>query len=387
VRRARPVMLVAVATAFSLLGDQLLYAVLPTCFAELGLVPYQVGLVLSVNRWVRLLTNHAAERLGRCVPAGTLLTLALGLGAALSALYAVQPAFAVLLAARALWGLSWSVIRQTGLMTVVECATAGSTARWMGLYSGVSRVGSIAGNLVGALGYDHLGFSRTLLIFACVSLGAVPLGRLSQRGVHHHDRPGRGPAPAPRAAWDLLLYGFAVGCVGPGLVTSTLGLVMRQRMGTELKVAGATVGVATLTGFLLACGWVVELAAPGLGALADRLGARRGAGLFFLSGAVALLAAAAGPGLPALGLCVVAYYVAATGASAAVSARAALSGPRGVAAYVTAWDLGSAAGPLLGWMGPQWGLSSSVAFAAGGLLFIAAGLAAVRPGLPRGSNR
>ena len=46
-----------------MLGDQALYAVLPTCFADLGLAPYQVGVLLSINRWVRLLTNHLAERL------------------------------------------------------------------------------------------------------------------------------------------------------------------------------------------------------------------------------------------------------------------------------------------------------------------------------------
>ena len=42
------VVLVALATAFSLLGDQTLYVVLPTYYSELDLIPYQVGLILSV---------------------------------------------------------------------------------------------------------------------------------------------------------------------------------------------------------------------------------------------------------------------------------------------------------------------------------------------------
>ena len=53
----------AAASALSLLGDQMLYSVLPSAYGELGLVPIQVGLVLSMNRWVRLLTNHLAARL------------------------------------------------------------------------------------------------------------------------------------------------------------------------------------------------------------------------------------------------------------------------------------------------------------------------------------
>jgi len=55
------VVFIALATAFSLLGDQMLYSVLPTHYAEIGLMPYQVGIILSVNRWVRLITNTLAE--------------------------------------------------------------------------------------------------------------------------------------------------------------------------------------------------------------------------------------------------------------------------------------------------------------------------------------
>jgi hypothetical protein len=56
---SRPVILVALATAFSLLGDQLLYSVLPSHYTALGLLPYQVGLLLSANRWIRLLTKDS----------------------------------------------------------------------------------------------------------------------------------------------------------------------------------------------------------------------------------------------------------------------------------------------------------------------------------------
>ena len=86
-RPSRPVVLVALATAFSLLGDQTLYSVLPTCYTELGLMPYQVGLILSVNRWIRLLTNHLAERLCRRYSLTLLLMLSLTLGAATTVVY------------------------------------------------------------------------------------------------------------------------------------------------------------------------------------------------------------------------------------------------------------------------------------------------------------
>ena len=53
------------ATAFSLLGDQTLYAVLPTYYLELGLLPWHVGVLLSANRLVRVFINHWSERISR----------------------------------------------------------------------------------------------------------------------------------------------------------------------------------------------------------------------------------------------------------------------------------------------------------------------------------
>lgn len=109
--RPTPAFLVALATAFSLLGDQALYSVLPVMHADLGLSALQVGLLLSVNRWIRLLTNEFAHRLAARRAPTYLLPAALLLGAITTALYAMSSAFTVLLLARMLWGLAWSFIR------------------------------------------------------------------------------------------------------------------------------------------------------------------------------------------------------------------------------------------------------------------------------------
>ena len=100
-----PALLVAMATAFSLLGDQALYSVLPVIHSDLGLSALQVGLLLSVNRWIRLLTNEFAHRLAARHAPAYLLPAALLLGAITTALYAMSSAFTVLLLARMLWGL------------------------------------------------------------------------------------------------------------------------------------------------------------------------------------------------------------------------------------------------------------------------------------------
>ena len=84
------------ATAFSLLGDQALYAVLPTYYEALEFLPIQVGILLAANRFIRIFTNHWAGRLCHRMPPRQLLCWALGIGALLSICYALLPLFSVL---------------------------------------------------------------------------------------------------------------------------------------------------------------------------------------------------------------------------------------------------------------------------------------------------
>ena len=106
-RPSRTTVFIATATALSILGDQALYVLLPLYFQDIGLLPIQVGILLSANRWVRLLTNHLAERLVDRFPVNLMLFLSMALGALLTLTYAYFSSFLVLFIARCLWGLSF----------------------------------------------------------------------------------------------------------------------------------------------------------------------------------------------------------------------------------------------------------------------------------------
>ena len=324
-RPSRPVVLIALATAFSLLGDQTLYSVLPTYYTELGLMPYQVGLILSVNRWIRLLTNHLAERLTRYYNLTGLAVLALVLGAGTTFVYGINALFPILLAARILWGLSWSFIRQIGLMTVVDSSPDVTIGRMMGYYNGISRLGSVGGNLIGALGHDLIGFTMTLTFFGGLSLLGVPLGVLSRKGLPHIDRSVETSASPVGQNPTMYVCGFIVGCVGAGLMMSTLGSVLKENVGDSLSVGAFVIGVATLNGLLLAARWVVDgLTAPLLGAYSDRIGRRRAALLFFSVGAIALLTASTTPGTITLVLMVLLFFACGVGATVVMMAERAV---------------------------------------------------------------
>src|SRR5713226_2228886 len=91
-RREAPAIATALVVAASLIGDTLLYTALPVSASSLGISRPVVGLILSLNRWVRLLTNPLAARLYGRFAAGTLVFAAILLTAVSTAMYALPAA-------------------------------------------------------------------------------------------------------------------------------------------------------------------------------------------------------------------------------------------------------------------------------------------------------
>ena len=349
-RPSRTTVFTATATALSLLGDQALYALLPLYFQEIGLLPIQVGILLSANRWVRLLTNHLAERLVDRFPVNLMLVLSLALGALLSLAYAYISSFLVLLVARCLWGLCWSFIRHISVMGVASSTEPQNLGQIMGFYNGISHIGSVLGIVLGGILFDLIGFSTTLALFCLFSLFAVPFAMRS--GIQTSSiitDPQQNNQSSTRYS-ALLCCGFCIGSVGPGLIMSTLGFILLSRYGTEVALMGFVVGIATLNGLLLGCRWVLEtLGAPFYGALIDRTGIRLGAPLCFLGGMIVMLLLNLSENLAGLALGMIVFFMCGTALSTVVSAEASRQGAKVFARYATAGDLGAAFGPVIGW--------------------------------------
>lgn len=367
---SRPTLLISLATAFSLLGDQMLYSVLPTYFTEIGLMPYQVGLVLSANRFIRLITNHLAEKLCRRFRLDFLTIAAFGIGALVTYSYALVTHFGLLVLGRVVWGLCWSFIRQIGLMTVVESNDDHRLGRSMGFYSGISRTGSLAGNLVGAIGHDLLGYTTTLIAFSGISFLAIPLGLTARKGLLHRFEDEVVPDGPPVRSGGLLFCGFTVGCVGPGLVMSTLGLVLKRSVGDDIGVLGLTIGVASLNGLFLSVRWIADFfGAPFLGYVGDRLGRKEATTLFFAIGAAVLAMATLSSVLTSLAVYILLFFFCAVGLTTILMAQAGRRGSRTTSRYVTASDFGAALGPALGWATQQFVSSTDVIFVMGAALY------------------
>lgn len=351
-RPTKAVVLVSSATAFSLLGDQALYSILPIYFTELGLLPFQVGILLSANRWIRLVTNHVAHVLSERFAPAPLFVGAFVLGATITFAYALYPTFALMLIARLLWGFAWSFIRHIGVLALLQDVPGTRTAQTMGYYNGISRIGSVVGLFGGALLFDLFGYANAFWALGVLGLASIALSwrAAPERLIPSTALSSDGEEAAGRQV-GLLLLGFTLGGVGPGLVISTLGLLLNSRLEGELMIGSVTLGAATLTGAVLATRFLLDtIAAPWLGALSDELGPRRATTWAFAAGATMLALAAYTTELLPLCASVIVFFMCGTALTATISGVAGKQGGRRYARFVSASDLGSAAGPLFGWL-------------------------------------
>jgi DHA1 family multidrug resistance protein-like MFS transporter len=342
-------------TALSLMGDGALYTVLPTHTAEAGIALGSVGIILGVNRAVRLLFNSPSGLAYDRWPRRRLFVPALFIGALSTVVYAATRGFWPLLFGRLLWGLAWSGIWVGGATVILDVTTAQDRGRWTGLYQTWFFLGAALSTFAGGLLTDWLGYGTTMWIGAAVTtVGGVvalillPETRSARSGLD--DPPVEENGPRLRANQGLWVAASLQGInrfVTAGVLTATMALLVQDRLSFE----NLALGVATLTGVLMAGRTLLSMvAAPLAGTASDWLGSRWGvAGWGLAIGVISMalvawgapLAILAGVSLGAVaGGSVQALVTALTGDVVSQAQRG-----RAIGVLHTAGDLGSAIGP------------------------------------------
>ena len=274
-------------TLLSLFGDATLYAVLPTHTLEAGVSVAGVGVLLSANRFVRLLLNGPAGIAYDRWRHRWLFVLSLFIGALSTAIYSLTRGFWPLLIGRLLWGLSWSGIWVGGNSIVLSVSREGSRGRWVGAYHASFFLGSSGGAVMGGLLTDWIGYHRTMGVGAGLTLLGALVALLSlpeTGGGGGVDRTPRQPHSSRLRSLMTAGDGAFIAAVGlyganrlalAGFLQSTFGLFLLERVGEGVRVGGRSVGVATLTGLGLGVLPLISVAsAPILGGLSDRVGDR-----------------------------------------------------------------------------------------------------------------
>jgi len=267
-RSSRPIVVVALATALCLTGDSMLYIALPIYWHEVGLEAlWQVGVLLSVNRLIRLPFNPLIGWLYQRISLRAGLLLATTLGTLTTLGYGIAKGFIAWLLLRALWGIGWSFFRIGGLSAVVYCAAGQSRGQAMGLYNGLYRLGSLVGMLLGGLLVPVYGLPALALSFAAMALLGLPLllrhfqppAALDERQL-----PAAPAADTPRRSarlngkYRVIVSGFCTAMLIQGVLAATLSALIERFYGNRLDLFGLLLSATALSGILQALRWSWE---------------------------------------------------------------------------------------------------------------------------------
>jgi predicted MFS family arabinose efflux permease len=342
------------------MGDSLLYGVLPLAASSLGIPLPLVGVLLSANRLVRLISNTWVSRIFERVGPRAPFIVATVIGFVTTLLYGVGWGFLTFLVARIGWGIAWSGLRQGGYQAV-WAGDQHRTGRLMGLMWGIFRLGSAISVVIGGYLWDHYGFRTAVAVIAGFTALAIPVA-LALRWPASPIEAKRSPSGSTWHGWRLLLrhslqrwmlLSGLLKLVFNSILVSTAALFLASRLGTENALAALGLGIGTVAGIVLALRWISDLAlGPALGSVSDRLGQARMAVLLSAGIFAGILGAVAFRGIPSL-LCLSLVLILNTGLNVtldAAASRIALTTERPhlfVGLYTTASDAGSAVGPLL----------------------------------------
>lgn len=359
------------AMALSLTGDSTMYAVLANQIDVVGISLAVVGVLLGVNRMIRIPGNLAAGALYDRSRRRPLFLIGLTLGILSTLSYGLVRGFWPLLLGRMLWGVAWSLINVGGYTMILDRSTALDRGRMTGLYQMAFMLGLTISPILGGALTDALGFRQAVRVCALVSsfglaVALVALPETRPQGDAGADRAWEGPSRQRLRDWvgglrlvdrrilvASYIY-FVTLFVSSGVLMSTLALHLERRWGTEISLAGAVVGVTSLAGVMLGLRALLGIVAgPVAGVLSDRLGDRwpvvRGS-LLMAAGGFLVLALLGSVGAVPAGVAAVSLGAAALAATlAAIVGDLAREGRQGVTmgGLATAGDIGSALGPPL----------------------------------------
>jgi MFS family permease len=381
--RRSTVVALAAAIALALLGDYLVFTVLPSNPGVAGIGVAALGLVLSVHRFIRLAANPLGgllyDRLGRRRP----FLLGMALAVAATSGYLVSQGLWSLLAARLVWGCAFALLSVGGLSIVMDLTVPADRGRTLGLYHGLVGVGSALGFTLGGILADLVGYRGTLALYVPWTALGWLVAFLALRETHagtlapttgepaaSHARPavldlvGLGPRVAVPA-----FVSFANFFASHGVLMGTLGVFLKEH------AAAGPVPVASLTGLLLAMRRLLAIGAgPAAGFLADSAGRRLAAALgtvVSLAGFLVLIPAGSTAAI-VLGVALISFgegmihppVAAWIGDATPPALRGVVMG-----SFAAVNDLGGALGPLVGYaLAATAGLSWAYRLSAGLML-------------------
>ena len=269
-------MLASTVLALALLGDSLLYAVLPLHASTFGVSLAWAGVLLSANRIIRLLAYPFLPRLAatglRRFTAG-----AAAMGAVSTLTFAFGSGAWALLVSRMAWGVAFGSLSLSSL--AYATAKSGAAGKRVGLSLSLRELGPLFSLTAGVAAVAALGVRPALAALGIVSLAGVVVATLLPDPKIGSDSRSASVLRKPHTAeWLSLVAGF----VTDGVFPATIALLLARSAGAGEAILGA----GMLLGFKRIA--VVVLAPLG-GHAADRFGGSAVTAAGFAAGALGAL--------------------------------------------------------------------------------------------------
>ena len=320
-----------------LLGDALIYAVLPVYADSFGITLGWVGVLLSANRFVRVfaygLIARVIYRFGArqtCLGAAVVATIT-------TAIYGIGQDPVVLLLSRIFYGLTYAALVLITLSYAIELRSEAGFR--VGISRTIQRIGPIFALLIGTWLVGSVGPKNVFIILAFATALAIPLSLALPSNSQMKNQTTTGTSISRPQSIDILFFlqGFGV----DGVFAVTIALIFAR----DVPAADAVM----FGGGLLALRHIGEaIATPVFGWFADQFGARRifiGSLFFTIVGFVSI-----GAGLTVTGAIVMLIFrgaLASTGPAIIVQSMKNCAPVLTPLARMQAWrDLGAAFGPL-----------------------------------------
>jgi MFS family permease len=266
---------IALITAVAVMGDSMLLIVLPIYWEEFGLTAlWQIGLLLSINRFIRLPINPLVGLFYQRFQLRTGVFIAIILAIFTTFSYGLFQEFWLLLLMRALWGVAWSLLRLGGLLTVTDVTNDNNRGQYVGMYNGLWGLGGLIGMLAGGLLVDQTSIFFVTSLFAFIGLLVVPtiwflVPVTKGAKKEEYSTPTITKWFSPYIVM-VLITGTAMGLVIFGLFASTVSSLIERSYVNEWTVAQITIGAATIAGIIQAIRWGWEpFLAPLIGKMID----------------------------------------------------------------------------------------------------------------------
>jgi MFS family permease len=325
--------------ALALLGDSLLYAVLPLHAATFGISLSWAGVLLSANRITRLVVYSLLVRIATAAGLRRF-TIGVAAAGAISTLaFAAGTGGSALLAARIAWGIAFGGLSLATLAYATVSSDGAGTR--VGLSFALREVGPVVSLTAGVLLVTALGVRPALAILGAASMVAIPLAMLlPDRAIG----PDQEPAAADRWRFQHPTHhevlSAMVGLVADGIYPATLALLFAPTAG----VSGAVVAAGT---FLMLKRAAVVVLSPVTGRAAERFGENATTAAGTVGTAAGALLIACGSIIAGSALLVCSAAVTATSIPLTATSYDTHVRMRVLARLGLARDAGAAAGPLV----------------------------------------